>query len=758
VCGLSILSALPAASAQSQGSLAPPHRDFGVDTDGDGMFNLLRLEVHLGVSVPGTFYLSTGLFDSTNTTMISSGFASTGTVSGPTTVTVDYTGYGIAGSGIPGPYRVQLYLFDDAFHLDAYGEHTTQAYALSQFDPIPASFAPPHSDTGEDRDSPPDGLFNVLRVDVRMTVNDSGVYLVSGTLWDAARTTAIEIDSKLASFPAGTITVPLFYPGVAIRTSGIDGPYAVDLVLQGRSGPFPLTLDRETYNTSAYRALDFQPSNATVSGTVRDAWTLQTLYGISVTAYNYRDGVRLRGATDFNGYYQFPLYDGQWVFTYDSWSWQSDLRRVPVAGSAILPTVDLLTPAYTQNYENMTFASWEHFEVLQKVTILTDLATFRQTLDWEFGNRDQTLTVGEVNLLVSLFGGGPSPPATTNDLLRVDASPFNLVPGSSQLDLAGLAGPIDSPAPPSFTQKASYAGTTAPSRSHAIDLNVTYESGYMDLRYGIRLPGPYELVSFTAAQSVSVSGLSPGLFLVDPGFQPNPGLYYVWMRFVANSTDATAPTANAGPDRTVPRGTAVTFDGSGSTDNDRVANYTWTFTDNGPRTLYGASPTYTFDRLGTFTVTLTVRDRSGNSATDTLAVTVAPTTGTVRGFVRDPAGAGIAGATVRLLQGSSLVATATSAANGSFEFTDVSPGTYFVEAAAGGFVTGSQSATVVAGNAASVTVTLTREAPSGAPAWFIPVGAAAILAIVLIALTAAVLRSRKKRESKKPPEGPSPGT
>lgn len=86
--------------------------------------------------------------------------------------------------------------------------------------------------------------------------------------------------------------------------------------------------------------------------------------------------------------------------------------------------------------------------------------------------------------------------------------------------------------------------------------------------------------------------------------------------------DSTPPVARAGPDRTVDQHTAVTFDGTGSTDNVGVASYTWRFADGGLRVLTGATPTYTFDRAGAFTVTLTVTDAAGNSATDSLLVTV----------------------------------------------------------------------------------------------------------------------------------------
>ncbi len=89
--------------------------------------------------------------------------------------------------------------------------------------------------------------------------------------------------------------------------------------------------------------------------------------------------------------------------------------------------------------------------------------------------------------------------------------------------------------------------------------------------------------------------------------------------------DTVPPVARAGPDQTVNQGTRVTFDGSTSSDNVGVVNYTWTFTDGSPRVLYGATASYTFANPGTYVVTLTVRDADGNTNSDTLTVTVLDT-------------------------------------------------------------------------------------------------------------------------------------
>jgi len=86
--------------------------------------------------------------------------------------------------------------------------------------------------------------------------------------------------------------------------------------------------------------------------------------------------------------------------------------------------------------------------------------------------------------------------------------------------------------------------------------------------------------------------------------------------------DTTKPTANAGPDQTVNEDTLVTLDASASTDENGIATYTWTFTDVTLQTLSGKNPTYTFATPGTYTITLKVTDPAGNTATDTITITV----------------------------------------------------------------------------------------------------------------------------------------
>ncbi len=92
-------------------------------------------------------------------------------------------------------------------------------------------------------------------------------------------------------------------------------------------------------------------------------------------------------------------------------------------------------------------------------------------------------------------------------------------------------------------------------------------------------------------------------------------------------SDLSAPVVRAGPDQMVDEDTAVTFDGSGSSDNVGIADWTWSFVCGGSlQVLDGVMASFIFDDAGEYVITLNCTDGSGNWATDVLIVTVRDTT------------------------------------------------------------------------------------------------------------------------------------
>ncbi|MDG6224750.1 MAG: PKD domain-containing protein [Candidatus Thermoplasmatota archaeon] len=87
--------------------------------------------------------------------------------------------------------------------------------------------------------------------------------------------------------------------------------------------------------------------------------------------------------------------------------------------------------------------------------------------------------------------------------------------------------------------------------------------------------------------------------------------------------DTTRPIANAGPDQTVDEDQEVSFDGSASSDNCEIINYTWTFHDGiSDRTLFGISPSHRFDIPGIYLVSLNVTDAVDLYDIDNMTLTV----------------------------------------------------------------------------------------------------------------------------------------
>jgi hypothetical protein len=114
----------------------------------------------------------------------------------------------------------------------------------------------------------------------------------------------------------------------------------------------------------------------------------------------------------------------------------------------------------------------------------------------------------------------------------------------------------------------------------------------------------------------------------------NPGIFVVLLKvtdaadnwntdtIIVTVNDITPPSADAGPDRVIDEGTLLIFNGSGSSDNVGIVNYTWTFTDRDLVTLYGCQPPYKFNHPGIYIVELNITDAAGNQRTDAMKVTV----------------------------------------------------------------------------------------------------------------------------------------
>jgi len=249
--------ALATVSASSSG-FAGTYRDFGVDSDGDGFFNQLIVEVDLDVTAAADYRVFGVLADANGNTYQANVVAAL--TSGARTVALAFDGESIFQNGVDGHFTLSIVrlaeetaagLLPVAELTDAY---LTAAYGFVEFEHAPILLTGNGSSTG--RDTNGDGGFEFLDVAIEVRVDNAGFYNWSARLLDADGT-ELGFAAASAFFSAGVNQITLTYAGGQIGTNGVDGPYVVgDLFLFGGGQSMVAT---QAFLTDAFAASQFEP-------------------------------------------------------------------------------------------------------------------------------------------------------------------------------------------------------------------------------------------------------------------------------------------------------------------------------------------------------------------------------------------------------------------------------------------------------------------------------------------------------------------
>jgi uncharacterized membrane protein len=285
--------------------IIPPHSDYGLDTDNDGLYNYLVIEVRLEVRTSDRYHISGDVFDLGTGAWIESEWAENYLDEGVQFIKLYFDGPRIRSSGEDGPYWVSLWLYDSRWDWIDHGAHITSAYSHLDFQPPPAVLMPPHSDYGLDTDN--DGLYNYLVIDVKAEVRTAGFYRISGSLRDSIGN-YITHEWSEAYLTEGIQTIQLRFKGREINTSGRNGPYQVYLWLYDYEWNW---LDSGKHWTAAYTYTQFQPPPAMFEPPHWD-------YGLDTDHdgfYNYLI-VEVRVKVNKAGQYRVSgsLYDNGWDY------------------------------------------------------------------------------------------------------------------------------------------------------------------------------------------------------------------------------------------------------------------------------------------------------------------------------------------------------------------------------------------------------------------------------------------------------------
>ena len=240
----------------AQIQLSSIYSDIGVDTNGDGGYESLILNVGTNVISPGTYTLNAALYQSD--TPLTSASKTVSLSSGNQNVELWFDGITIASNELNGPYNIRDVTItnSDGLVLDYAGTpYTTQAYQYTQFLPTGIAFEGAPTDQGVDTNL--NGLYNLLTIDIGVNVTKSGVYTFTGTLIEG-NGTVITYTTNTTFCIVGSQQVELEFDGRSIREQRFNGPYSlVQLIVYNDKGSV-LAVKNDAYTTGPYFYTEFE--------------------------------------------------------------------------------------------------------------------------------------------------------------------------------------------------------------------------------------------------------------------------------------------------------------------------------------------------------------------------------------------------------------------------------------------------------------------------------------------------------------------
>lgn len=249
----------------ANGVFVPPYSDHGLDTQGDGYFDQLVLNVSLDITEAGTFNVYGGLYDSTFSALITEESSLHSLPLGTSVVPLTFSGADIYSSGLDGPYGIWLTLYDDKWQVLGSDSAQTSHYNHTDFQHLLAEFSPPHYDLGVDTNGNLHHDHLLAKIDI--TVEIPGIYKIEADLFDGSKTTWITDGAHQSYYTEGNHTVDLPLLGCRIRKTGIDGPYKLQLKLR-KDGSHLVSED--VHDTATYAHTGFDGFNAYFTGASSD--------------------------------------------------------------------------------------------------------------------------------------------------------------------------------------------------------------------------------------------------------------------------------------------------------------------------------------------------------------------------------------------------------------------------------------------------------------------------------------------------------
>lgn len=243
--------------SRSTSSITGPFQDSGLDTDGDGLFNNLVIQVGVNITAAARYSLSGTLTDSQGKTLT----ARSVTVLNPglNAVTLKFDGETIFNGRVDGPYTLTSLLLAEEGDLEILpvderdNAAQTAAYSYLNFQHPPIFLTGNGSAEGIDINR--NGLFDLLSVGIEVNVPAFGFYQWSARLTDL-NGKDLGFASNQGFLSPGSNTISLTYDGERIGRNGVDGPYFVRGLLVFGAGNS--LISSNAFSTGPFSASQFE--------------------------------------------------------------------------------------------------------------------------------------------------------------------------------------------------------------------------------------------------------------------------------------------------------------------------------------------------------------------------------------------------------------------------------------------------------------------------------------------------------------------
>lgn len=232
--------------------------DQGVDTNGDGLFDVIRLNIPVRIPGRAQYFISGSLFDSTNRELAWSN-ANAILDSSSATIALDFDARAIWQKGAQGSFTLRgLRVFNGASSSPLQIDYAAQPYATKWYSTAQLAHAAAGltgSSTDMGIDSNGNGKFDTLSLSLGVYVERAGTYTWNARLVDA-NDFEFGWSSATRYLNAGQQMVTVTFDGKAISAHGVNGPYYLkDFAFWGPSG---YVTSINAASTQAYTAAAFE--------------------------------------------------------------------------------------------------------------------------------------------------------------------------------------------------------------------------------------------------------------------------------------------------------------------------------------------------------------------------------------------------------------------------------------------------------------------------------------------------------------------